>query len=520
MRVATKVATGTGAILVLLIGVLLYQVSLLRALASANRTLGAVDIRAAMVSLELRRQLDRMEEYTRKYLVTRDPAYADMVGEARDAFAANLAQLKPLRVSGSGAAEVDRLDLQWSRFGLALVPRPNIAAQLSLGDEERLLADLADQLDGLRAQVVAVINATSSAIASQVSAAATTSQDAQRLAFVAVGVALALSGLILLVTVRSINDPLKRLTEATRQVADGSFAVQIDAPHGDEFANLAEDFNTMVRRLEELDVLKRGFVSHVSHELKTPLVAMQETNQLLLEETPGALTAKQRRFLELNLAASRRLSAMITNLLDLSRIEAGAMEYRIDVHDLGALAESAAALFEARAQERGLHLEVAVPAATLLVPCDADRVTQVLTNLLDNAVRHAPDGSTVRIRVSGAAGPRADLPGWVQRALSPNPPGTRYAEVTVEDEGHGVPDEHKERIFDKFHQVGRGRRSDGGVGLGLAISRETVAAHGGAIWVADRPGGGSVFTLLLPLTSDRTGRRSASRPGTNPPGGR
>ncbi|MFI5143914.1 MAG: histidine kinase dimerization/phospho-acceptor domain-containing protein, partial [Thermoanaerobaculales bacterium] len=340
MKVATKVATGTGGILALLIGVLFYQVSLVRSLASANRELGAVRIRAAMVSLELRRQLDQIEEYTRKLSVTHDEAYADLVGEARDAFQTNLTELKALKVPDTDTPEVERLAALWQRFDLATAPRAEIAARLLAEDANQHLAETAGSLEGLRRQVLAELNATSTAIAHQVLVAAATSEDAERLTFAVVGVALALSGVILLVTVRSINGPLQRLAEATHQVAEGSFAVQIDAPHGDEFARLAEDFNTMVRRLDELDRLKRGFVSHVSHELKTPLVAMQETNQLLLEETPGPLLPKQRRLLELNLASSRRLSAMIANLLDVSRIEAGAMEYHLAARDLRPLVEA------------------------------------------------------------------------------------------------------------------------------------------------------------------------------------
>ena len=506
MRVATKVAAGTGGILALLIGVLLYQVSLVRSLASANRDLGAVRIRSAMVSLELLRELGQLEEYTRKFFVTHDAAYAEMVGEARDSFVASLNQLEALRAGGPDAVEVDRLVRDWRRFALAGMPRQQIAPHLAGEDQGQLLEELSAPLDTLQRQALTVIDAIGAAIGAQVRASAAASQEADQVTLAVVGVALGLSVLIMGATVRSINEPLKRLTEATRTVAKGRFSFQIDLPRGDEFARLAEDFNTMVRRLEELDALKRGFVSHVSHELKTPLVAMEETNKLLLEETPGPLTAKQRRLLELNQAGSRRLSAMIANLLDLSRIEAGAMEYDVRPHDLARLAAAAAGLLETHTRERGLAIELDAPAEPVLVACDGDRIIQVISNLLDNAVRFSPPGAAIRasVRRDGASLPAS--PEAVPSPLAAAP--AAYAEVTVEDEGPGVPDAAKERIFERFQQASKSkRRPDGGVGLGLAICREIVEAHGGRVWVADRPGGGSVFTVALPIEPPAAMRR-------------
>ena len=502
MRVATKVAAGTGGILALLIAVLLYQVSLVRSLASANRELGAVRIRAATVSLELLRQLGQLEEYTRKFFVTHDTAYADLVGEARDAFVSNLAELTRLKISGADAVEIERLAGDWHRFRLSSLPRPEIAPHLAAEDQGQLLEELANPLEALQRQVLAVINATGAAITSQVGASAAASREADRVTLAVVGVALGLSVLIMGATVRSINEPLKRLTEATRIVAKGKFSFQIDAPRGDEFARLAEDFNTMVRRLEELDGLKRGFVSHVSHELKTPLVAMQETNQLLLDGMPGELSPKQRRLLELNQAGSRRLSAMIANLLDLSRIEAGAMDYDFKSHDLGRLALAAAGPFEARASENEIQIAVKEPTGPVAVLCDGDRIIQVISNLLDNALRYSPHGGTVRVCISTQGEAPAISPRYRSLVGDHRRAKAGYAAVKVEDEGPGVADAHKEQIFERFHQVDkRQRRRDGGVGLGLAICREIVDAHGGAVWVDDRQGGGSAFTFVLPLAA-------------------
>jgi two-component system sensor histidine kinase GlrK len=312
-------------------------------------------------------------------------------------------------------------------------------------------------------------------------------------------------------TVRSIREPLKHLIEGTRTVASGEFTYQLAATEGDEFAALAEDFNTMVRRLGELDRMKRGFVSHVSHELKTPLVAMQETNRLLLDGLPGPLNERQRRMLDLNLQGSRRLSAMIANLLDLARLESGGMRYDIRPHDLGALARDATAELEALAHERGVSFELDLPQPPVIVECDADRVTQVLVNLVDNAVKFSPQGRPVTVAVRLEPALPADTPRAFVAALGPAR-SSPFAAVRVADLGAGVPDSEKLRVFEKFRQAHAGsKRAGAGVGLGLAISAEIVRAHAGTIWVADNHPSGSVFVVLLPVAPPAPGRSDAGR---------
>ena len=172
--------------------------------------------------------------------------------------------------------------------------------------------------------------------------------------YVFAAIALLSSGLVSFFIVQSISRPLKQLTQGTRTIAEGKFFYRLDTTRHDEFAQLAKDFNTMTLRLDELDQMKKDFVSHVSHELKAPLASMQETIRLLLEQIPGPLNDKQRRLLELNLASGRRLSTMIGNLLDLSRFEAGVVQYELKSNDLIALVRTAAADLEPHAGEKDL----------------------------------------------------------------------------------------------------------------------------------------------------------------------
>jgi signal transduction histidine kinase len=289
------------------------------------------------------------------------------------------------------------------------------------------------------------------------------------------------------------------LTEGTRAVAEGEFSHKLPVAGSDELSQLASDFNLMTDRLTELDQMKKDFVSHTSHELKTPLASMHETIRLLLDEIPGPLTEQQRRLLELNLQSGLRLSTLIGNLLDLSRMEAGVIEYSMHRQDLRMLLRTAAAEFEIPMKEKLIQFEMRLPEEPVMADFDTDRMIQVVDNLLGNALKFSPPGSTVRLylRRDNAVPAAAYSSGFSRVTGEPQEGG--FAIIAISDTGPGVPTNEKRGIFGKFYQVRRSanKLAGQGAGLGLAISRTIVEAHRGAIWVEDNPGGGSTFCVLL-----------------------
>jgi signal transduction histidine kinase len=205
---------------------------------------------------------------------------------------------------------------------------------------------------------------------------------------------------------------------------------------------------------------------------------MRQVFLLLLQEIAGPLNVQQRRLLRLSSNSAERLTAMVGNLLDVSRMEAGTMEYVMQPHDLKVLAQAVADEFEVQTHERNIQLKVVGPAGGAWAECDRDRIVQVMGNLFENALKFAPEGSAISASIE------------VQEA--------QKIMVSVTDSGPGVPSEHKQKIFEKFHQVKQGKKIAGqGVGLGLAICRTIVAAHKGTIWVDDNPTGGSIFRFTL-----------------------
>jgi len=281
-----------------------------------------------------------------------------------------------------------------------------------------------------------------------------------------------------------------RNLEVRRQRKDG---VMIDvalavSPIGDNtgnvsgFLHLAKDITEKKRyehRLRDLDRLKSDFVSNVSHELRTPLTAIKGSADNMLDGITGPLNEKQVRYLTRMKSNADRLTRLINDLLDLSRIEAGKIDLKPAHLPLVNLAQEVAESIRPVASDKLISLEVASPDAGATAWADRDKVVQVLTNLIGNAVKFTPPHGQVRVSI--------------QRN------GAGWTEISVTDTGPGIPQEEAGKIFDKFYQVAQaGKQNSGGTGLGLAISKVLVEMHGGKIWVESETGRGSTFAFTLP----------------------
>jgi two-component system, NtrC family, sensor histidine kinase GlrK len=265
----------------------------------------------------------------------------------------------------------------------------------------------------------------------------------------------------------------------------------------------------MSERFVELDQMKKNFISHVSHELKAPLASMQETTHLLLERIPGPLTEKQQRLLDLNLQSGKRLAQMIGNILDLSRLEAGIVEYDMQPNDIADLMHNVVMELSSQARERSLRILTDIQREPLIVKCDPNRMVQLFTNLLENAIRFSNKGGFIGVHVRTLR----QLPKMphTARARIGNRVQNGFALIGVSDSGPGIEDLHKESVFHTFHQVKQGKKSPGeSLGLGLAISRAVVEAHKGTIWVEDNPSGGAIFFVLLPRAATEMSLAQAS----------
>jgi signal transduction histidine kinase len=248
---------------------------------------------------------------------------------------------------------------------------------------------------------------------------------------------------------------------------------------------------TDVTRFRMLDQLKNDMVSTVSHELKTPLTSIQMAVHLLLEEVVGPLVPKQ---VELLLAArqdSDRLLAMVNDLLDLTRIEQGRIALDLQGVPAAALVAEAVERFAVRAQDAGVVLVADAPAELPSVLVDRDRIAHVFDNLIGNALAHTERGGRVRLEAAEDRAYDGDNGAGA---------GSGVVRFRVTDTGEGIPPEALPHVFERFFRVPGSRHRDG-AGLGLAITREIVAAHGGTIDARSQPDRGTTFTFTLPCAS-------------------
>jgi signal transduction histidine kinase len=285
---------------------------------------------------------------------------------------------------------------------------------------------------------------------------------------VAAGAASAVVAAALLLT-RSISAGVDRVVEASGQLAN-DLAVRMPERGPREHQALAVAFNEMARSLQLLFEARRELVAWASHDLRTPLANMQA----MLEAVDDDLASIDDYLPALH-DQVRTLSALVDDLFELTRIDSGALKLELRRAELETVVSACLSGVEAEARARGVALDAAVDPG-IAATCEPAKIERVLLNLLTNALRHTPSDGSVGIVVQ---------------------PLDEEVQVTVEDTGEGVSPEAVRRMFDRFWRADPARSSKG-AGLGLAIARGLVEAHGGRIWAENRPGGGARFSFTLP----------------------
>jgi len=499
VTVAGRIASGTALLVLLLLALSSYHLRTVAKLTASNHALATEGSRLVVEGLELDRLVALLDDSLRKLAATGDARYAQRGAQTAATLDRKLLLVASLARTPEQADAAARLRRTWGRF-LAAAPADDLLlAAPTPAARQGLLVGSLRELGALHERSQRLIDLAHAALLVRVERAEAERERSERVAVAVFAVAIGLGLLSSLLTIRSIQRSLRRLTDATREVSEENYLYQLEANRGDEFSRLAVAFNHMVRRLGELDVMKRNLLSEVSHELKTPLANIEECHRLLLDGIPGPLRPDQRRLLELAGRSTKRLSRLIANLLERARFSAGAVELHLEEAEIGSLVAGVVEELLPNASGRGVLLESEIPAPGAALRCDRERIAQVFRNLVDNAINSSPRGARIVLRAEPASAAPADLP---ERWLEVWRDGERFLLAEVADEGVGVPPEERERIFRRFHRADRRAARAGtahGVGLGLAICREVIQAHRGAIWVVANQPVGSRFRLLLPF---------------------
>jgi len=279
---------------------------------------------------------------------------------------------------------------------------------------------------------------------------------------------------------RRVVAPVQDMMVASHQIAEGHYDQRVDIvgdpENGDELTQLAISFNQMAEKLSQTENMRRQLIGDVTHELRTPLTAIKGSMEGLLD---GVLPPTLETFQQIYLEADR-LQRLVADLQELSRIEGGATPLNLEPGGITPLVESVIQRLQPQFQEKGISLTLDIPSTLPSVLMDGDRISQVLINLLGNAIQYTPDGGQVSLTAQQLR---------------------KEIKVSVKDTGLGIPVEYLPHLFTRFYRVDKSRsRAGGGSGIGLTIAKHLVEAHGGQILAESLGSGqGSTFSFTLPI---------------------
>lgn len=447
---------------------------------------------AAQSSLAVGRLQDALgqaDRFQRAYVATADP---ELALRTRTSLREAAAELARLRSAGYGVA-VEEVEVHVGRL-------QDVAAGIEQLVEAGMLDSATVQLVSYATPVVQRARDVLPQVAARIDAntqdrvalAHRAADSASTTATLALAVALALACVLGVGAASALTRPVERLKRAMAGVAEGRFEAPDDLPYErtDELGHLSRSFRSMARRLAELDRLKAEFVGTASHDLKTPISIITGYAELMEEELGGSLELRHRELLRALAEQTHTLRRRVDQLLEISRMEAGRLQLGLEEINLRHFMEEVQRMFVPAAHMRGLRLELRVhERAQPFLIADPDVLrTDILGNLLGNALKFTPAGGVVSLGV--------------------DPDGDRL-HIEVADTGPGIPPEQVGRVFEKYFQ---GHGASGGAGLGLAIARAAVEAHGGRLDVWSRPGHGTRFRATLPVRAIPPARPAARHP--------
>lgn len=463
-------------------GVNLYALFQLRQLTAMSTEMASYHYPAVDSAKRLMGSLYAQLNSEKKYMATKDAAFLTNFNEEVEEFQRSLQHLRSQETSPQGLRllqETGRLlqerlalfDDEFKQLSEKGGPRSSDYESRRDGLMDRMSSSIQSYVDVHEARISVGV---SESRASAAQAEAVTEQ----LVLLALVFGLALAGIASYTILR----PLRQLQGHIKQIGQGNFGVPLQIAAPTELKELVDTVNWMGAKLQELDDMKSEFLAHVSHELRTPMASIQEGTHLLLDEIPGPLLPEQRTTLRIMADSSRRLIHLISTILDLSKMEAGMMEYRIVPTDLKRVADISINKVRLLADSKHVQLLTENAEERIWVKADAPRIEQVLDNLLSNALKFSPEGAVIKLQ------------------MQPDPKAG-VLQVSVSDAGPGIAPEDLPHIFERFYQGKmKAKHSTAGSGLGLALAKKVVEAHGGRIWIESEMSKGTTVRFILRLT--------------------
>jgi signal transduction histidine kinase len=475
LSILSRLILGYVFLLVLAAGMSMHFIWQLGRLTDVTHSIILVDNSLISIQKDMTDELLSETRYEKKYLIVRDRALYQGFLKSRTEFEQNLSKALMLDVSPEVRDALNRAaNFHVTYNSLFKEEVENHRAGVSY-NRRWYTTEKEHAVNAAIEELIKVRTMSQQSILDKVNKLSKGGRQARTTAMVVSAVSLLFGVALAVLITRSITRPLSEMQQKTKDIANGVFEADLRVPSSPEIGALAKAFNTMCSKLKEVDRMKSDFFALMSHELRTPLTSIKEGTNLVLEGCCGEVTEKQKKVLLIIAAESNRLIGLVNSVLDLAKLESGLLAFNFSKADLSPLIERVAVEVGPLAEAKRIKIirEVRdLPPLTM----DAERMLQVMRNLIGNALKFTPRGGTVSITA------RREKDAVI---------------VAVADTGPGIPKEHATAIFDKFRQI-PGVNKPSGTGLGLAIVRHIIQAHGGSVWVESEAGSGSTFTLQLP----------------------
>jgi signal transduction histidine kinase len=468
-----KLLLGFAIVIVLMIASNVYVLWQLNSVTTTTSQTFRVDVRSINVAKQIQTILAEEERYTGKYMITGDTTYYPLYIEQTRLFGQQIDSLYNASPNNTEVGLLFRMRQVHTWLSNDMASDFPVIRQLP--EAVRLQIDKAriDTLDVLFASLNQLIRSNEDEVSNSVSGISETMVQATSVAWLITVGALFVALAVALVITRTIVRPIRTLIQGTESIARGIFDPIAVSTH-DEMAWLADAVNDMSNKLKQINDLKTEMMHHVSHELRTPLQTMLSAHYLLADQKRGPLNAEQQKLLGSIKEGIKKLTHFSNQFLDIQKIEHGSMEYtfvRSNLVDVITPAVDDALLIGA---QRSINVQFTYETNLPAVMVDAEKMSQVFSNLLSNALKYTESDGTITVNVRST---------------------TNGLCATVTDTGAGIPKDDVPRIFTKFYQAKNAKK---GTGIGLALVRHLVEGHQGKVKVESELGKGTTFTVELP----------------------
>jgi two-component system, NtrC family, sensor histidine kinase GlrK len=485
LTIFKMLALGYLVILLVMIALGTYSILKLRQLNQNTRVINSTDTVTIRLAESLRDAVISQRKFEQKYIISKDEDFHLQFLDTEKYIKEGLEQISII----TDTEEIRFLSGNAKEYFYQYLSTVEEEVGLISGEKDYSQERYEEKKEALSEQIILnlekVTEKATSDMDSRIEMSGKVGLQASRVAVIITIISVILAILIAFFTARTINRPIVQLIKGTREIAGGKFEEHLDIPSPPEINELADAFNHMCDQLKELDEIKADLISNISHEFRTPLAVIREAVGLQLDCISTAPLEKQRQLLGIIGEECERLISSVNKILNLSRMEAGMMEYQLEKSSLSHLIEMSISKIRPVAERKGISLELNLDGTLPHARIDAEKIGQVLEILLDNALKFTPEGGRLSVGAYLKAGKTSENFSGKEKGL---------IEVSVTDTGCGIPEDNIKNIFDKFKKY-HGK----GTGLGLYIARQIISAHGGDIWVKSEKEKGSAFFFTVPV---------------------